>query len=351
MNKWVLMIVAVILAIGVGGYSYTRYQIQETAYATELQAGKRAVKTEDYSQAETNFTHASRTRTNDTVAQRYLTQTQNYVSGTESIKAKAFSTAKQYFTTVQQTQHGLPVLVDRSTNQLKLIKTVKSNRTTFEDTYQRALELNRANEFTDSNGALTVLFQDKTFAQSYYSDLYKQAKELRQQNYVSLKALTGSTPVISNDVQKATGSTNGHFNDPNAASQSSSSASSSSNSSSSSASQPANNGTAADSDRYPDAQIQAARAELTKAGLNGSSYNDDQIKALLDRAAAQHLSVVQAAQVGLYSTGQIEATREELDAAGIDERGYTDAQIESILQLAADQHLSLAQAAKVWQQK
>ena len=83
-----------------------------------------------------------------------------------------------------------------------------------------------------------------------------------------------------------------------------------------------------------------------RKGLDGSSYSDAQIRAILQRAAAQHLSLAQSAQTMNYSSDQIQATRAELAQAGFNASQYTDAQIEAILQQASLQHMSLAQAAR-----
>jgi len=348
MRRLVWIVVALVVAVGVGGYSYTRYRLQEEAYTNQIQTGKQALQDKDYSVAETNFTHATRTKVNDTVAQRYLTQTQTYVSGTKALKSRQFTEAQRDFTTVKDTDKGASTLISQAKTQLTLITKVKSNRQDYQKQYQRALTLNKANDFTDSNGVIVVMLQDATFEDSYYKDIYQQALALRKQNNASLKALTGSTPTITNAAQSA--------DTPNSSTQqqpatSGSSAKASSNSASSAAGSLATNGLTATttSGAATNAQIQATRAELTEQGLNGSNYSDDQIQAILTRANNQHISIAQAAKTGSYSADQIQATRAELGQAGFSSSHYTDAQIQAILQRANAQHLSIAQAAKSMQ--
>ncbi|WP_048000764.1 hypothetical protein [Lactiplantibacillus herbarum] len=350
MRRWVWIVVALVVAVGVGGYSYTRYRLQEEAYTNQIQTGKQALQDRNYSVAETNFTHATRTKVNDTVAQRYLTQTQTYVSGTKALKSRQFTEAQRDFTTVKNTDKGASALISQAKAQLTLITKVKSNRQDYQKQYQQALTLNKANDFTDSNGVIMVMLQDKTFKDSYYKDIYNQALSLRKQNNASLKALTGSTPTITNAAQSA--------NTPNSSTQQrpavasgSSSANASSSSTSSTAGSLATNGLTATttSGAATNAQIQATRAELTEQGLNGSNYSDDQIQAILTRANNEHISIAQAAKTGSYSADQIQATRTELSQAGFSSSRYTDAQIQAILQRANTQHLSIAQAAKSMQ--
>lgn len=347
MKKWMWVVGAVIIAVLVGGYSYTRYRLQEQSYTTEMQAGKQALLAKDYAAAETSFTHASRTKANDTAAQRYLTQTQTYVDGTDSLKSRQFSDAKRDFKTVKNTTNGATVLKTRAKDQLALIQKVEKKRKAFLAQYQKASQLNKANEFTDSNGVIAVMLQDATLKQSYYKDIYSKVKALQKQNNASLKALTGST--VLNSATAATGTTT----DANQTSSTSTSdttdqsATQSGNATASTSSDDSQSSSSAND--YSDAQLQATRAELNEAGLNGSSYTDAQVKAILQRAASGHLSVAQAAKSGGYSAAQIKATRAELDEAGYNSNNYNDAQISALLQTAAAQHLSIAQAAKLLQ--
>jgi hypothetical protein len=85
---------------------------------------------------------------------------------------------------------------------------------------------------------------------------------------------------------------------------------------------------------------------LNEQGVDASQYSDAEIQAIIQRAAAQHLSLAQAVKTMNQSSDQIQATRDELSQAGFDASQYTDAQIEAILQQASSQHMSIAQAAK-----
>ncbi|AVK63829.1 cell surface protein [Lactobacillus sp. CBA3606] len=314
MKKWVWMIVIVVVALGVGGYTYSRHQLQERSYASEMKTGKQAIKDQQYTKATTYFTKASRTKGSDTVAERYLSQTQTYVSAKKALQARQFTTAKADFTTVKQTKHGSSTLVTRATAKLSLIKTVMQHRTAYQAKYRQAAKLNQTNDFTDSNGILTVLFQSKRFSQHYYQDIYKKAKALRKENNAALKALTGSTPVINDSTQSATTSANSTSESSQPASDSAS-ASGSNQMSSTPGAQASTAGTAESStaatsssqmttstssatsgSNYSDAQIQATRAELSEAGLSGSDFSDAQIQMILQKAATEHTSPVQAAK-------------------------------------------------------
>ncbi|BDZ32033.1 cell surface protein [Lactiplantibacillus sp. WILCCON 0030] len=320
MKKWVWVLAIIVVALGVGGYSYSRQQLQERAYAADIQAGKQALKSEQYTQAESAFTRATRTKASDVAAQRYLTQTQTYVNGTQALKSHQFSEAQASFTTVKNTKKGSGVLGDRAKTSVKLVKKIISKRKDYTDKYQKALSLNRANEFTDSNGVLAVLFQSKSFHGTYYNDIYKKAKALRKENNAALKSLTGSTPITDNPTESATTSANqtsesqsAPATQPNDSQQKSQraddkqtattqsdqtttqSATSGANSATNN-STPAASSSATTSSITNSAGIQATREEFNEAGLNGNRYTDAEIQAIMQKAAAEHTSPVQAAQ-------------------------------------------------------
>lgn len=309
MRKWLWAVVTIVVAVGVGGYTYSRHQVQLQGYTTEIQSGKQAIKAKQYSDAEAAFTRASRTIVNDTVAQRYLSQTQAYIAGQQAIKARRFDAAQTNFTTVNQRKKGSSILVARAQTKLKLLDKISSQRKQDNKLYQQALVLNQANEFTDSNGVLMVLFQNKQFTQAYYQDIYRKAKGLRHENNAALKSLTGSTPITNNEAQTVTSNANQTSEQPakstesQPAKQSQSSATSQSTSESSQTSQSSSStvtsssSTATSSSTSADtAGIQATRAELNAAGLDGNRFTDEQIQTIMQQAAAAHISPVEAAR-------------------------------------------------------
>ena len=66
MKRWMWIMFAVIIAVGVGSYSYTRYRLQEDSYTAEMRTGERALQERNYTLAETSFTHATRTKASST---------------------------------------------------------------------------------------------------------------------------------------------------------------------------------------------------------------------------------------------------------------------------------------------
>ena len=309
MKKWLWVVVTILVAVGVGGYTYSRHQVQMQGYHTEMQSGKQAVTAKQYSEAEDAFTRASRTIVNDTAAQRYLSQTQTYIAGQEAIKARRFAAAQTAFTTVKNVKKGSSVLMTRSQTKLDLLDTIISQRKRDNKLYQKALVLNQANEFTDSNGVLMVLFQNKQFSQDYYQDIYRKAKGLRHENNAALKSLTGSTPITNNEAQTVTSNANqtseqpAKSSDSNSAKESQSSnttsqssAATTSQTQSSSASTTSSSAATSTSTTVDPSGIQATRAELTAAGLDGNQFTDAQIQAIMQQAAAAHITPVEAAR-------------------------------------------------------
>ncbi|MFC6295773.1 cell surface protein [Lactiplantibacillus daoliensis] len=311
MKKWLWAVVTIVIALVVGGYTYSHHQLQEQGYAADMQSGKQAIKAKRYSDAEAAFTRASRTIINDTVAQRYLSQTQTFVAGQQAITERRFEAAQTEFTTVKTLKKGSSVLVARSQTALALLDTIISQRKQDNKLYQKALDLNQANEFTDSNGVLMVLFQNKQFTKDYYQDIYRKAKGLRHENNAALKSLTGSTPITNNETQTVTSNANKTSEQPakSAESQPAKQAQSSSTSQSSSATTSSaqssavttesSSATTSSSTTVDAAGIQATRDELNAAGLDGNHFTDAQIQAIMQQAAAAHISPVEAVRQGL----------------------------------------------------
>lgn len=203
MKRWVWAVVAVVVAVLVGGYAYSNHQITENQYRTEMSNGKSAIQDKQYTKAESHFENALKRKTNDSAAQRYLDQTQAFVSGKNAMTDRHFQSAKDYFTTVKNTQNTSGILVSRAKSRLKTLKIVMANVKKYNKLYNEAVTQNKAMEYEASNNTLNQLFSDTEFSKAYYKNIYEKAKDLQEANN---KGMTGesSTPSTNSSSSSST---------------------------------------------------------------------------------------------------------------------------------------------------
>ncbi|GAX00439.1 hypothetical protein [Secundilactobacillus silagei] len=187
MKKWIWTIVAVVIIAVIGGVTFTSHHITQKAYTAAMTTGRQAVSKENYSIAESAFQDALRHRTNDQQAQGHLTQTQNFVSAQSAMSDHEFSTAKSDYTKVKNAKSGSSMLRNRAKTALKLLKTVQLKAETFQDVYDQALTQNQGQSYEASNATLDRIFKDAAAKQSYYTNIYNHAVDLRSANNKAIK--------------------------------------------------------------------------------------------------------------------------------------------------------------------
>lgn len=287
MKKWIWTIVAVVVIAVVGGVAFTSHHITQKAYTAAMTTGKSAIDKKNYSVAESAFQEALRHRTNDKQAQGYLSQTQNFVAAESAMTDNEFSTAKKDYTKVKNADPSNKTLENRAKDALKNLKTVQLKADTFQQIYDQALSQNQGQQYTASNATLDKIFKDADAKQSYYTNIYNKAVDLRNANNKAIK--NGGDGTASSDSSSITNS-------------SASSSSSSSTGLTDAEKQAAQNykgsneytvpksRTEIDGQTITAAQINTARNTLKSIGVSEGSFSDQDIRDGMIAANKQGIS-------------------------------------------------------------
>ncbi len=288
MKKWVWAVATAIIIIIAGGLAYTSHHNVQAQYDDAMNSGKLAVQDKRYTAAETSFQAALRHKDSDKTAQAYLSQTQNYVAGNAAMNDGSFSTAKRAFSKVQNAKHGYDVLTKRAKTSLKRLKPIRLRAEMYTQIYDQAVTQYQAQTYTESNATLDRILTDKDAKQTYYQDTYNKAVELRSANNKAIKNGGDGTPASDSSSVAATTSDS---SSATATTDSSSATSSSSVSGLTKAeSEAAKNykgtneytvkksQTEINGKTITSAQITAARKTLKNAGVQESSFSDQDIR-------------------------------------------------------------------------
>lgn len=285
LKKWVWTIIAVVVIAVAGGYAYANHRMTQQTYTAAMTAAKNAVQDKNYSVAEAAFQEALRHKSNDATAQRYLTQTQNFASAESAMSDSDFDSAKSDYTKVKTTADGYSILTQRANKALKQLKTIQLKEEMYQQIYDQAMTEYNGQSYTQSNATLDRIFKDSDAKQSYYTDIYNQAVDLRSANN---KAVKGGGDGMPADDSSST----------SAATTSSSSATTTSDSSTSSTVAGLTDSESAAAKNYKGSneytvpksrtqlngktitatQITAARKTLKDAGIQPGSFSDQDIR-------------------------------------------------------------------------
>ncbi|MCY9807365.1 hypothetical protein OXT66_07440 [Lentilactobacillus senioris] len=295
MKKWIWLVVAIIVGLAVGGYSYARHAENQKLYYDSMEQGNLQISNKKYTVAETEFMNALKKKPGDKRASLLLKQTQEYAAGDNSFKAGQYSDAKSSYTAVTNTKGGNKQLTDRAKDQLLLIKKVQANLAKYTKVYNEALQQQKAGQYVDSNITLNGILTDKSASQSYYKVLFNKAKKLRDANNSAIE--NNSTPTDPNEANKFEKPSNKPVDNPNVAASASSSSSSASEAAASSSSAGLTSSEKKAADNYqgsneytvPDSkkkingkaasarQIKDARATIKAAGVDEGALSDQDV--------------------------------------------------------------------------
>lgn len=238
-----------------------------STYKTEMSKGNDAVNDEKYSKAMDHFASAIKAKKTDK-AHDSKVQAQNLVKAKKLMNQRKFDSAKNALNEVTDQDNGNQKMVKHANKLLKKIKVIKTNRSNFTKNIATAQDV--MNDAPDQ--AKTLLEQVTNFEGikgKYYSDLYKQAKKLLDN--LPVKAENDTTTDTNTDNSSDTtnnDSTNTDTNDSSDANQSGN---------------PAANGDfdiekkEIDGKTITDADINKAREDLSKQGVNAGAWSDNDI--------------------------------------------------------------------------
>ncbi|TGD22558.1 hypothetical protein EGT49_08565 [Companilactobacillus suantsaicola] len=237
-----------------------------STYKTEMSKGNDAVNDEKYSKAMDHFASAIKAKKTDK-AHDSKVQAQNLVKAKKLMNQRKFDGAKNALNEVTDQDNGNQKMVKHANKLLKKIKVIKTNRSNFTKNIATAQDV--MNDAPDQ--AKTLLEQVTNFEGikgKYYSDLYKQAKKLLAN--LPVKAENDTTTDT-----KADNSANTNNNDSTSAD--------SNNGSDNQSGNPAANGDfdiekkEIDGKTITDADINKAREDLSKQGVNAGAWSDNDI--------------------------------------------------------------------------
>lgn len=255
--------------------------------------GRTAIQSKHYTQAESYFQNALKRRLNDKTAQRYLTQTQRFVSAENALDDLHFASAQKHYQTVQDTKNGSQVLTKRAQDRLKQVKTIRSNIKQFKKLLTKAQGQNEALNYGQSNTTLDELFNNSKFRQRYYKNLYSQALALRKANNAgqtaSLASSASSTAAASSSESSATSSSTATSSSSASLTSSEQAAAknySGSNEYTVTKKQKELNGKTITAD-----QIASARKTINAAGVQADAMSDQDVRVALQQANKKDMSL------------------------------------------------------------
>lgn len=304
MKKWIWILVAIIIAGAVGGYTYARHAQNDRLYDQQMTRGNAYIASKDYTSAETAFTNALKRKPNDKKATTVLNQTQDFVSAKNLLDDRKFSDAKKGFQDVADTKNGNEQLVDRAKTNIKNLKTIQANVKKFNGFYDTALEQAGNGQYMESNTTLDKIFNDKAIHQTYYQDILSKAEKLRDDNNNAIDGKPNSDSTLDQN------SSTGAVANPNLDSSSSSSSNATGSSSNSASLTPEEEQAAKnykgsneytvkpgqntiDGQEITNAQVNSARRELDEAGFDSGAMSDQDVKNLIKGAHNEKQSVTQ----------------------------------------------------------
>lgn len=183
LKRWIWIILIVIVAGSVSGYSIAHYRENNRQYNQDLVSGRLAIDNKNYAAAQNYFSDALLKKRNDKAANDLLHQTQRIVKANSAFKGQEFNNAKREYKVVSRDYPmGSKTLAKLGEKQYSLVVKVQKKFKDFSKQLKIAKELNASQMFMQSNAELDLLFSDGSFKDSYYSTLYDQATKLQDAN-------------------------------------------------------------------------------------------------------------------------------------------------------------------------
>lgn len=199
MRRWTIwLIVGVVLALFFGGYGVSRAHEDNHLYQLAMEKAKQNIKKSKYRKAELNYQDALKKKKKSTEAKMSLYQLREYRKALKKSQMKEFKSARKEFIKIAKIDGGSSEIVKMATIKQTELKEVIKERKVFQAAYVRAKTFSRHHEYTASNQKLAVILGYGSIKESYYDDIYKQAKSLEKKNNQTLKML-GYTTTSSSD--------------------------------------------------------------------------------------------------------------------------------------------------------
>lgn len=278
MKRWAWWtIVGIVLAVFFVGYGYTRKAETQKYYNQAIEAGKQSIRDGNYDAARLSYRDALKKKPNDDFATTVVDQLTDYQRGMKDMNNGKYADACQKFQRVANVDSGSSLLVQRSSGLATELKEAIKERKIFLKAYRKAKTLSENYEYTASNTKLAVILGYGSINESYYRDVYNNAKKLKEYNDRILRSLGYTVDDDSTDASKTRSQKYSKNTKQDVFSGISDSAAS-----------------AAES-KLTDAQVKQARKDLKAQGLNEKAFTDEQVRQVILRAKREGKSVKQVA--------------------------------------------------------
>ena len=183
MRKKVLIGLGVILlAIVFIGFWFKKNVEVQKEYEQAIERGMTQTKKCEYQAAKISFQNAAKRKQDDPQAERNIKQLDLYMKAKTALNQQNYDQAKKFFGQAADADHGLNVLVRRSSAYATEIEEAQSQLASFEKIYDEAVECNEEGNYAKSNTLLTSILKYHGIKEQYYDSIYAKAKHLKHEN-------------------------------------------------------------------------------------------------------------------------------------------------------------------------
>lgn len=183
MRKKVLIGLGVIfLAVVFIGFGFTKNIEVQKEYEQAMERGETQTKKCEYQTAKISFQNAAKRKQDDPQAEQNIKQLDMYMKAKADLNQQNYGQAKKLFNQIADADHGLNVLVRRSSAYATEIEEAQNQLVSFEKLYNEAVECNEEGNYAKSNTLLTSILKYQGIKEQYYDSIYAKTKHLKHEN-------------------------------------------------------------------------------------------------------------------------------------------------------------------------
>lgn len=183
MRKKVLIGLGVIfLAVVFIGFGFTKNIEVQKEYEQAMERGVTQTKKCEYQAAKISFQNAAKRKQDDPQAEQNIKQLDMYMKAKADLNQQNYGQAKKLFNQIADADHGLNVLVRRSSAYATEIEEAQNQLVSFEKLYNEAVECNEEGNYAKSNTLLTSILKYRGIKEQYYDSIYAKTKHLKHEN-------------------------------------------------------------------------------------------------------------------------------------------------------------------------
>lgn len=172
----------ILLAVVFIGFGFTKNVEVQKEYEQAMERGMTQTKKCEYQAAKISFQNAAKRKQDDPQAERNIKQLDLYMKAKTALNQQNYDQAKKFFDQAADADHGLNVLVRRSSAYATEIEEAQSQLASFEKIYDEAVECNEEGNYAKSNTLLTSILKYHGIKEQYYDSIYAKAKHLKHEN-------------------------------------------------------------------------------------------------------------------------------------------------------------------------